>query len=384
MASLSLGRSTRQLVVQHARRRARVPCVQVCAALGRDDTSNGDHSEPSSWLFRRSRGFFLRHIPRSLLLGAALSLSEITRSTGASHFASAANVDPKSPAAAVDSELPAVSAEQSSSSGTKCLAVSELQLVSGAFIIPHPAKAAKGGEDAYYISSSGRSFGIADGVGGWADVGIDPGEFSRMLMRECRRASESEVSLVGAEAPAKILGAAFQRSKHITGSSTACIVCLDDHKLHAANLGDSGFMVIRDGKIVFQSPSQQHSFNFPFQIGSYGDDISACEAFSVDVLPGDVIVAGSDGLLDNVYNNKSARVVWDAKQRGATPSAAAQQLATHAASLSKDPVYLSPFAKSAREHGFYYQGGKVDDITCIVSYIVPAAEAESARPVSKL
>lgn len=47
--------------------------------------------------------------------------------------------------------------------------------------------------------------------------------------------------------------------------------------LHSANLGDSGFMVIRGGKLIFESPSQQHSFNFPYQIGSYGDPISSCE-----------------------------------------------------------------------------------------------------------
>lgn len=36
--------------------------------------------------------------------------------------------------------------------------------------------------------------------------------------------------------------------------------------LHAANLGDSGFLVLRDGDVVFRSRPQQHSFNFPFQL----------------------------------------------------------------------------------------------------------------------
>ena len=30
----------------------------------------------------------------------------------------------------------------------------------------------------------------------------------------------------------------------------------------------AGFMVIRDGELVFMSPQQQHEFNFPYQIGS--------------------------------------------------------------------------------------------------------------------
>lgn len=43
--------------------------------------------------------------------------------------------------------------------------------------------------------------------------------------------------------------------------------------LHAINLGDSGFTVVRDGTTVFQSPVQQHGFNFTYQLesGNSGD-----------------------------------------------------------------------------------------------------------------
>ena len=64
----------------------------------------------------------------------------------------------------------------------------------------------------------------------------------------------------------------------IAGSSTACIVCLNGAQLHAANLGDSGFMVVRDGRLIFESPAQQHSFNFPFQVGSHGDPVGSSQA----------------------------------------------------------------------------------------------------------
>lgn len=52
------------------------------------------------------------------------------------------------------------------------------------------------------------------------------------------------------------------------GSSTACIVALHREKsiLHAANLGDSGFVVIRKNAIVHRSQEQQHYFNSPFQL----------------------------------------------------------------------------------------------------------------------
>lgn len=42
-----------------------------------------------------------------------------------------------------------------------------LLLYTGAFALPHPSKAAKGGEDSYFVSKSHRAVGVADGVGGW-------------------------------------------------------------------------------------------------------------------------------------------------------------------------------------------------------------------------
>ena len=36
--------------------------------------------------------------------------------------------------------------------------------------------------------------------------------------------------------------------------------------LHSANLGDSGFLVIRQGSVVHQSSEQQHYFNTPYQL----------------------------------------------------------------------------------------------------------------------
>ena len=54
------------------------------------------------------------------------------------------------------------------------------------------------------------------------------------------------------------------------GSSTACVLALEGDTLHAANLGDSGFMVVRRNKVHYKSRSQQHQLNFPFQLGRGG------------------------------------------------------------------------------------------------------------------
>lgn len=49
----------------------------------------------------------------------------------------------------------------------------------GSHMIPHPEKAYKGGEDAMYVSDN--LLVVADGVGGWADQGVDPGLYSKRL-----------------------------------------------------------------------------------------------------------------------------------------------------------------------------------------------------------
>lgn len=48
--------------------------------------------------------------------------------------------------------------------------------------MPHPDREETGGEDAHFICEDEQAIGLPDGVGGWADVGVDSGLFSRELM----------------------------------------------------------------------------------------------------------------------------------------------------------------------------------------------------------
>jgi protein phosphatase PTC7 len=48
-------------------------------------------------------------------------------------------------------------------------------------MIPHPDKVAKGGEDAYYTHP--KIIAVADGVGGWASYGVDPGKYSKQYCK---------------------------------------------------------------------------------------------------------------------------------------------------------------------------------------------------------
>ncbi|KAJ7944323.1 Phosphatase 2C family protein [Quillaja saponaria] len=249
-----------------------------------------------------------------------------------------------------------------------------LKLFSGSCYLPHPDKEETGGEDAHFICTDQQVFGVADGVGGWAEVGVDAGKFARELMSNSVRAIQEEAK--GFIDPARVLEKAHSSTK-AKGSSTACIIALTDKGLHAINLGDSGFIVVRDGSTVFQSPVQQHGFNFTYQLesGNGGDLPSSGEVFTIPVTPGDVIIAGTDGLFDNLYYNEVTAIVVHAVRAELEPQVTAQKIAALARQRARDKNKQTPFSTAAQEAGFRYYGGKLDDITVVVSYITSSASA---------
>ncbi|CAL5188003.1 unnamed protein product [Lathyrus oleraceus] len=247
-----------------------------------------------------------------------------------------------------------------------------LKMLSGSCYLPHPAKAATGGEDAHFICSDEQAIGVADGVGGWADVGVNAGLFAQELISNSVRAVQEEPK--GCFNPVRVLEKAHSNTK-ARGSSTACIIALTDEALNAINLGDSGFIVIRGGSIIFKSPVQQHDFNFTYQLerGNTGDLPSSGEVFTIPVSPGDIIVAGTDGLFDNLYNNDIVGVVVSSTRAGLEPQVTAQKIATLAQERALDKKRHSPFSTAALEAGYRFYGGKLDDITVVVSYISSSA-----------
>ncbi|XAR73889.1 Phosphoprotein phosphatase [Bertholletia excelsa] len=247
-----------------------------------------------------------------------------------------------------------------------------LKLQSGSCYLPHPDKEKTGGEDAHFICEEEQALGIADGVGGWAGVGVNAGEYARELMSNSVLAIQDQPKeLID---PARVLEKAYSITK-TQGSSTACIICLTDQVLHAINLGDSGFIVVRDGCTIFQSPVQQHGFNFTYQLesGDKADLPSYGQVFKVPVLPGDVVVAGTDGLFDNLYNNEITAVLVHAVRAGLAPQVTAQKIAALAHQRALDGDRPTPFSTAAQEAGFRYYGGKLDDTTVIVSYIISSS-----------
>jgi hypothetical protein len=98
-----------------------------------------------------------------------------------------------------------------------------LKLLSGSCCLPHPDKEETGGEDAHFICVDEQAIGVADGVGGWADLGVDSGIYSRELMSNSVTAIKEEPK--GSIDPARVLEKAHSSTK-AKGSSTACIIAL--------------------------------------------------------------------------------------------------------------------------------------------------------------
>lgn len=223
--------------------------------------------------------------------------------------------------------------------------------------IPHPEKRDKGGEDAWFVSRDGRAFGVFDGVGSWSEMGIDPGIYSTSLARE----SDAAYEVHGAEDPRLLMEKAWLNSQHITGSSTACCITVVENKLRAANLGDSGFILVREGSIVHQEGEQTHGFNFPYQLGTGSSDSPKdARIVELEVRAGDVVVAATDGVLDNVFPSDICSIVSIGLERSKNESEIAQRIAQVASLKAHQPSGKTPFSEAANKVGYAYEGGKVD------------------------
>ena len=140
--------------------------------------------------------------------------------------------------------------------------------------------------------------------------------------------------------------------------------------MRVGNLGDCGLVCIRDGRSVWRMPAQQHSFNTPYQLGSERSDrADDCDTYELKVYPGDMLVMGSDGLFDNLFDEDLVGVAWATMKRGKSPTQVAEDLARRAREESLSDRE-SPFAVAAAENGLDLGGGKLDDVTVCVSYVM--------------
>ncbi|KAJ2488385.1 hypothetical protein IWW37_004848 [Coemansia sp. RSA 2050] len=323
--------------------------------------------------------------------------------------------------------------------------------------LPEEEMATSAGEDAFFHRTD--ALGIADGVGGWAGVkDADPSLFARRLMHhvslEIQRYEDIDDEMFSHyydAAPVDILRRAYEftlgemEALAMRGSSTACVVILRGDELRVANLGDCGLTVVRQGDMVYRTEEQQHSFNYPYQLGTeaHSDRPSDAQVFRLKIQKGDVIIVGSDGVFDNLFDEDileevnqhlppamrsegqpelkySTDSLWyESQQSGdrlealcrnggpdkaveVAPSSTTKVVAgapklslpqfhidPHAISLaiakraklvSEDTRYTeSPFQMRAMQEGLYYQGGKRDDITVVVAVVTDLEDSPDRR-----
>ncbi|RZC78125.1 hypothetical protein C5167_002330 [Papaver somniferum] len=262
----------------------------------------------------------------------------------------------------------------------------------GTHLIPHPSKlkvaavgihkVEKGGEDAFLVSNfNGGVLAIADGVSGicngtvlsflyehpfeyilihalqlsiklqlfrlslrlnfrWAEKNVDPSFFPKELMANASYLIDKEE--VEYE-PQILLGRAHAATSS-RGSATVIVAMLEKTGvLKIANVGDCGLRVLR------KAP-QEHYFDCPYQLSSEAISQTYLDAAvsNIDVMEGDKIIMGSDGLFDNVYDREIVSTI----SRINNVAEAAKALAVLANEHSRDANFDSPYSLEARDRGF--------------------------------
>lgn len=170
-----------------------------------------------------------------------------------------------------------------------------------------------------YAESSDVAFGIADGVGGWVDSGVDPADFSHGFCNYMAYAAYTYKPDAGK--PSLGARSLMQRGYEDicddgsvrAGRSTACVaIARESGKLEVANLGDSGFVQLRLNAVHSSSEPQTHAFNTPYQLSIIPKKMRARQAIFKGIqlcdLPkdtntlqhslqhGDVLVIASNGV----------------------------------------------------------------------------------------
>ncbi|KAI6109821.1 phosphatase 2C-like domain-containing protein [Pisolithus sp. B1] len=248
------------------------------------------------------------------------------------------------------------------------------------------------GEDFFYITQ-GVAFGVADGVGGWIDSGVDPSLFAQSLMYHAHRysrdawAGEPEIDPTqeqperaredGRElTPHQCLDLAYhgvlQDRLVEAGMLTTFLVLIHAPSTYLQDLvppvflGDSGFLIIRSSSVIHKQPTQTHFFNCPLQLTKlplstntnmhYIDLPDAAAEYEAKLRDGDIVVAYTDGLSDNVFPADIVAICSLVAR-----SAMADAIVRYAQTCMRDRKRVSPFEREASREGMLFRGGKIDE-----------------------
>lgn len=125
--------------------------------------------------------------------------------------------------------------------------------------------------------------------------------------------------------------------------------------------------------VIFRTPQQEHSFGHPVQLGHHDAADRPQDAMleTFQVFPGDIIVMGSDGIFDNLSEGEILRVVKAFDPHRRNPLLLVRRLVHLAYDNSLNKWKGTPFSWAATEaFDMVYSGGKPDDISVVVAYLL--------------
>lgn len=331
-----------------------------------------------------------------------------------------------------------------------------LQFIQSGKSIQHPLKAALRSTNADAFAANSHVICIADGVSTVEDEGLDPSELPVELLSNCLLEckarmensllfdaecedllSDCDVDLYSSNFPLYVLSRASAQCTTY-GSTTCVLAILENNRIWSANIGDSQLIVVRrtdippkaypraqdfsyttchDSRcrvpnhgdyggyqIVYRTVPQQHFFNCPYQLSRMPDSdcsgaailkrtAQTADVGSAEVQPGDIVILGTDGLFDNVFDDDVLELLnnmcWQNSEPDKPPTThpdvIVDALLDIAVKAGQPPPGVSspiitPFSKAAfDEVGRRLVGGKPDDITAVVAYIVPANGAHGSH-----
>ena len=170
------------------------------------------------------------------------------------------------------------------------------------------------------------------------------------------------------------------------GTTTTCAALLhhdikslsDGPILYITNLGDSQVLVVRPQarEIIYKTTEQWHWFDCPRQLGTNSPDTPQSDAVmdKIHVQEDDVVIAMSDGVVDNLWEHEVLESITDSIQKwdsgkfgeandggiggaGGSMLFVAEQLVKAARAVAEDPYAESPFMERAVDEGLAMEGG---------------------------
>lgn len=224
--------------------------------------------------------------------------------------------------------------------------------------------------------------------------------WSRLILHFWALEAERDSSVTSAAAtssepnPVQYLQKAYEQTITATsspnewkGTTTACAALLHYNVkepsqgplLYVTNLGDSQCLVMRPKteNVIYKTTEQWHWFDCPRQLGTNSPDTPNGNAVldKVDIEENDVILAMSDGVVDNLWEHEVVQNVvdsirkWESGEGGEAAGDradgagggmlfVAEELVKAARAIAEDPYAESPFMERAIEEGLAMEGGQ--------------------------